>query len=266
MALEFRLETPPRTWGRPYSCNVTLWRSETPPRTWGRRRRQGRGRPRLRNTPTHVGKTLGGIMVSIPLPKHPHARGEDIVYRNQRERNPETPPRTWGRPGAERPHLPRYRNTPTHVGKTREGADPLPFARETPPRTWGRQPIVRLVTKMERNTPTHVGKTPPWAPCWLTRWETPPRTWGRHCREGEGVSHDGNTPTHVGKTVSSPSLKRLKKKHPHARGEDPSRARGGKSCGKHPHARGEDEDDEWPAYTTGETPPRTWGRPCHPLH
>ena len=71
------------------------------------------------------------------------------------------------------------RNTPTHVGKTRDVADWVkgmkkhPHARgedaiatdnqkpplETPPRTWGRHIIAKLEKKDDGNTPTHVGKT-----------------------------------------------------------------------------------------------------------
>ena len=51
----------------------------------------------------------------------------------------------------------------------------------------------------------------------------------------------GNTPTHVGKTHPAPRSCRARRKHPHARGEDPTR-------------RGY-------IFHLQETPPRTWGRP-----
>ena len=50
----------------------------------------------------------------------------------------------------------------------------------------------------------------------------------------------GNTPTHVGKTATTYGVSTDKKKHPHARGEDPLRL---------------------PVFLgIRETPPRTWGR------
>ena len=49
-----------------------------------------------------------------------------------------------------------------------------------------------------------------------------------------------NTPTHVGKTLFRHKAEKVKRKHPHARGED---LNGFMTC---------------PLW--GETPPRTWGR------
>ena len=93
-----KLETPPRTWGRPFSPSLLKT-------IYG-------------NTPTHVGKTWSVHVGARPRRKHPHARGEDGMNRQSGARGEETPPRTWGRPvfvyAADR----QNRNTPTHVGKT----------------------------------------------------------------------------------------------------------------------------------------------------
>ena len=74
----------------------------------------------MRNTPTHVGKTSWVSGQKRGLEKHPHARGEDPVVGCLISLEPETPPRTWGRPknAHAKPH--DTGNTPTHVGKTPE--------------------------------------------------------------------------------------------------------------------------------------------------
>ena len=74
----------------------------------------------------------------------------------------------------------------------------------------------------------------------IADWETPPRTWGRPVPGGAETLPVGNTPTHVGKTKKSPGFFRGPRKHPHARGEDPSRVKD--------------------FAVDIETPPRTWGR------
>ena len=187
-----------------------------------------------------MGKTPECLFLGLFVWKHPHARGEDSVCLRSGFFAAETPPRTWGRriecsgPDGE------PRNTPTHVGKTSDGAAdvcPLqkhPHARgedlryaasmevflETPPRTWGRLMCVQEVRFYTRNTPTHVGKTnaenhgqlrkekhphargedQKLARNLLKSGETPPRTWGRHDFGLAFADQDRNTPTHVGKT------------------------------------------------------------------
>ena len=146
------------------------------------------------------------------------------------------------------------------------GEDPLkvrarPRAAETPPRAWGRPIATSQQVFYFRNTPTSVGKTGKHPRCsWnlrkhphergedrateqdlYLRLETPPRAWGRPSRAGPAMRAPGNTPTSVGKT--------------HA----PSR--NAEAQWKHPHERGE---DSWLMSTepsSGETPPRAWGRP-----
>src|SRR5690554_1233237 len=51
-------ETPPRMWGRPIQMNGTVFK--------------------IRNTPTHVGKTIPGSKIEVRTKKHPHACGEDL--------------------------------------------------------------------------------------------------------------------------------------------------------------------------------------------
>ena len=74
----------------------------------------------------------------------------------------------------------------------------------------------------------------------VTFLETPPRAWGRPKRPRKRLITSGNTPTSVGKTITLGRQVQNIWKHPHERGEDPTRALA-------PHA-------------SRETPPRAWGR------
>ena len=56
---------------------LALW--ETPPLTWGRRDLDKPLEVVLRNTPTHVGKTILSVYGQRTLKKHPHSRGEDFA-------------------------------------------------------------------------------------------------------------------------------------------------------------------------------------------
>ena len=159
-----KLETPPRTWGRLYFFLLF---------SLGRR-----------NTPTHVGKTQGLHPRPTHSQKHPHARGEDLTYRSTGGRARETPPRTWGRLTQDFRAWQGWRNTPTHVGKTRRRLSQA-FQREKHPHARGEdvsKPSLTCIVK-----------------------ETPPRTWGRQLKVTSDELHEGNTPTHVGKTLASAS-------------------------------------------------------------
>src|SRR5690606_11453542 len=94
------------------------WRLETPPRTWGRLtevRPSGEARG---NTPTDVGKTCAKTATRTSGRKHPHGRGEDPDMARCCCRTSETPPRTWGRRHASISFQDVVGNTPTDVGKT----------------------------------------------------------------------------------------------------------------------------------------------------
>ena len=95
--------------------------TETPPRTWGRHASLWLAGRTGRNTPTHVGKTPWAVSPDRGGSKHPHARGEDPGTAAACCWMPETPPRTWGRRHPTCAETARGRNTPTHVGKTRQG-------------------------------------------------------------------------------------------------------------------------------------------------
>ena len=254
---------------------------ETPPRAWGRPRQMPGPLPCHGNTPTCVGKTTRRPSTEDRLPKHPHVRGEDSLPQSCAAFTLETPPRAWGRQRQSRKEKREHGNTPTCVGKTIRADSFLgrfwkhPHVRgedlyvmpirhkstETPPRAWGRRAIFSAIPFGERNTPTCVGKTAEeWEEeclqrkhphvrgedrtsnsCTEKHMETPPRAWGRHGIRQVAAANIGNTPTCVGKTYLKKVLTTLIEKHPHVRGED-----------------------TWTVMlvlTTGETPPRAWGRP-----
>ena len=233
---------------------------ETPPRTWGRPWHPRCSRSLVRNTPTDVGKTYPLPWIVRVNGKHPHGRGEDKSGALISRIWSETPPRTWGRRQLGHGLEPGDRNTPTDVGKTPprhvpslsgwkhphgRGEDPDTQAEcfsavETPPRTWGRQDNSLEKSAPRRNTPTDVGKTPAEAdllcqggkhphgrgedgwrtPCAPVRVETPPRTWGRPVDVAKCHLMARNTPTDVGKTRQDQVACSGKRKHPHGRGED----------------------------------------------
>ena len=93
---------------------------ETPPRTWGRLTNIDSVKPKSRNTPTDVGKTLEAMKTLAPEEKHPHGRGEDLHNKGKRIVLVETPPRTWGRQSRTLDIRATARNTPTDVGKTHQ--------------------------------------------------------------------------------------------------------------------------------------------------
>ena len=96
---DYRLETPPRAWGRlvkfPYVFSSS-WKhphvhgedeqeqfeddtdEETPPRAWGRHSEERESYLAVRNTPTCMGKTEHKRPVLAATWKHPHVHGEDL--------------------------------------------------------------------------------------------------------------------------------------------------------------------------------------------
>ncbi len=79
------------------TASRSRYRVETPPRAWGRQK--WRKEPGFcdGNTPTCVGKTLCFEGFNILTRKHPHVRGEDVSARYPFGHLIETPPRAWGR-------------------------------------------------------------------------------------------------------------------------------------------------------------------------
>src|SRR5690554_944331 len=172
---------------------------ETPPRTWGRHLAEVPRQGEVGNTPTDVGKTRLKIRRIHSREKHPHGRGEDLNCSLVSSLPPETPPRTWGRLGANGNDGEHYRNTPTDVGKTPSSARHDPERRKHP-HGRGEDNSSRAMASRSR--------------------ETPPRTWGRHYTTPLAEDGFGNTPTDVGKTEVVHAHFLPPWKHPHGRGED----------------------------------------------
>src|SRR5690606_7669331 len=126
-------------------------------------------------------------------------RGEDNGDSVTLPLQPETPPRTWGRPQALRAAPHRARNTPTDVGKTSR---------------------TRTFKVLMWKHPHGRGEDKIRVCFCLPTIETPPRTWGRRLPDLAGSRRHGNTPTDVGKTQPEPPPECLPRKHPHGRGED----------------------------------------------
>ena len=109
----------------PHARGEDLWKKrkgnskmETPPRTWGRPLENEKTGQKAGNTPTHVGKTPRDGRQGTAREKHPHARGEDHRRWRPVWAIVETPPRTWGRHKMTTENRDKFGNTPTHVGKT----------------------------------------------------------------------------------------------------------------------------------------------------
>ncbi len=163
----------------PHSTWLASVVSETPPRAWGRLLKKHQHILRDRNTPTGVGKTGPCPYCGKGAWKHPHGRGEDFLRVGAKDLGLETPPRAWGRLGAQNNPASCDRNTPTGVGKTRLRMSARTFLwkhphgrgedggamksqtmnEETPPRAWGRRDFQGSCCWLIGNTPTGVGKT-----------------------------------------------------------------------------------------------------------
>ena len=90
---------------------------ETPPRAWGRGIDSASNYPRVRNTPTGVGKRPCANGNPRVCRKHPHGRGEETSGTCRCCTIMETPPRAWGRAANAVRIDPASGNTPTGVGK-----------------------------------------------------------------------------------------------------------------------------------------------------
>ncbi len=112
---------------------------------------------------------------------------------------------------------------------------------ETPPRAWGRLAMTATMLPWKEKHPHVRGEDSVGIDLVDSGIETPPRAWGRLLSDKKEGGIWRNTPTCVGKTISLPSFRAPRGKHPHVRGEDPS------IC--------------FIYQSIWETPPRAWGRP-----
>ena len=96
------------------------------------------GAPRVRFTPTRVGKTIVQEPQLAAFLVHPHAGGENARWRQPGPRGRGSPPRGWGKLQHLLHQPPRLRFTPTRVGKTGgEVGQDCPYV-GSPPRGWGK--------------------------------------------------------------------------------------------------------------------------------
>ncbi|SWC47416.1 Domain of uncharacterised function (DUF2825) [Klebsiella pneumoniae] len=170
----------------PHACgedhareNYIFLIKETPPRMWGRLNIGVIEGGKLRNTPTHVGKTLTGTFTRTNTEKHPHACREDQQGFCQYALRQEIPPHMWGRPRHLQISGIQQRKHPHACGEDNIFERAKTASGETPPRMWGRLIDPASINQLHRNTPTHVGKTSGGRLSSLRTSETPPRMWGR---------------------------------------------------------------------------------------
>ncbi len=136
-----------------------------PPRVWRRRAGRRGNRPRRRATPTRVGTTNLGIVVSATEAGHPHACGDDGVSGQPGAIRLGPPPRVWGRlvvpADAER----HPRATPTRVGTT-TGPDRARAPRTGHPHACGDDGRLGDLGRLGNGPPPRVWGRP-FGPCFL---------------------------------------------------------------------------------------------------
>ncbi len=173
-----------------------------------------------RYTPTPVGKTVFVLPVQLKVAVHPHACGENGDAALRVYDADGTPPRLWGKlfgaistnfwKKATPPRLwgkrtrgirlsPRWRYTPTPVGKTLP-VDTLYGNPTVHPHACGENVSSEIVVDTETGTP--------------------PRLWGKHQLHYVAITQHRYTPTPVGKTASDAHDPPSVSVHPHACGEN----------------------------------------------
>ncbi len=171
----------PHTCGEdPASVSSTASCRETPPRMWGRLNIGVIEGGKLRNTPTHVGKTLTGTFTRTNTEKHPHACREDQQGFCQYALRQEIPPHMWGRPRHLQISGIQQRKHPHACGEDNIFERAKTASGETPPRMWGRPAAAGYPAFEPRKHPHACGED--------------------QRRQVIQPSNLGNTPTHVGKT------------------------------------------------------------------
>jgi len=171
----------------PHACGENGWNWDavqgalgSPPRVWGKQRPGPKLIGMMRFTPTRVGKTTVAWFLLWVYPVHPHACGENIKVFVNRHPAYGSPPRVWGKPGAETTVAPAIRFTPTRVGKTDPG-DRM-------------QPALSV-------HPHACGENPKYTGYPLGQNGSPPRVWGKRLSKVQAGPNGRFTPTRVGKTA-----------------------------------------------------------------
>ena len=92
--------------------------SGSSPRMWGTHTYVSATKAFGRFIPTHVGNTLALVIISLPIPVHPHACGEHGLSMIHSRSDIGSSPRMWGTHPYKSSDNTPYRFIPTHVGNT----------------------------------------------------------------------------------------------------------------------------------------------------
>ena len=207
---------------------------------------------------------------------HPHTRGDDAYVIAFSYAASGSPPHAWGRRGGQATCRAGQGLTPTRVGTTLTRRVGRRRTRAHP-HTRGDDRRARPAARVVRLTPTRVG---------TTRWRatssyrasahphtrgddtrhvqlagrdggSPPHAWGRPRDRVRSIGRNGLTPTRVGTTMLRRSRKRLRRAHPHTRGDDATASAAVPSDrGSPPHAWGRPFSTPAGNYRRGLTPTR----------
>ncbi len=173
-----------------------------------------------RSIPTGVGTTPQTSRDSGRLPVHPHRRGDNLAFSNERMPIAGPSPQAWGQRRSA--HTTRWlrRSIPTGVGTTRNGCHPRHLPTVHPhrrgdnstvspssrtavgpsPQAWGQRPDDHELPTGIRSIPTGVGTT-------LMLQDVPAQS-------------EGPSPQAWGQRRSRRSLIRAASVHPHRRGDN----------------------------------------------
>ena len=152
-----------------------------------------------RFTPTRVGTTSYELELRRAKAVHPHARGDNLLWKQAKKLDTGSPPRAWGQRSASRAQQPGRRFTPTRVGTTY-----LPWC-----------PSLRRAVHPHARGDNFEG-TPHYTLC----NGSPPRAWGQRSRKGGRIPTHRFTPTRVGTTWAMAMWCSFPSVHPHARGDN----------------------------------------------
>jgi len=132
----------------------------------------------LRFTPTRVGRLKTRGHRQTPAPVHPHARGEIASIVRIRAGASGSPPRAWGdwTGGCRRERGHRF--TPTRVGRLKNRARSRAAIRGSPPRAWGDFRSSPALPPFSSVHPHARGEIPDEYTDLIVLRGSPPRAWG----------------------------------------------------------------------------------------
>jgi len=271
----------------------------SPPRAWGILIRVLHGSYSSRFTPTCVGNTGEGFLISAPSPVHPHVRGEYEITQPTSTSPYGSPPRAWGIHYSLPESGNHHRFTPTCVGNTTpvlafcypgsvhphvrgeyvRYAVHAKYIGGSPPRAWGILTKGLIGRESNRFTPTCVGNTLfGFGGCSgvsvhpHVRGEykmartmvrsglgSPPRAWGILFRLLLESVSCRFTPTCVGNTTRGRGRLAHLRFTPTCVGNTRHAEPDAAGFSVHPHVRGEYRTEKVHCSPTAGSPPRAWG-------